>query len=133
MEVLYVSQDVCVGNRNQAYNSQWWPLMLPPRVKNVRMILDVSLTTEVQVFSVPRLAFYHLWLVRQLVPYLPSQDFAIVIHGSLAMVTRKLDYCNSVYAGLPFNLIWTLQLVLHGNVSVGAHLANAAPVGTCCQ
>lgn len=54
--------------------------------------------------SVAQLTFAYLQLVRQLVPYLTSQDLAIVIH---AIVTSKLDYFNSLYEGL--------SLVLEGS------------------
>ena len=35
-------------------------------------------------------------------------DLATVIH---ATVTSRLDYCNSLYAGIPLNLLRRLQLV----------------------
>ena len=58
--------------------------------------------------NVTRVAFFHLRQARLLAPYLSAPDLATVIH---AMVTSRLDYCNSLYAGLPLNLLRKLQLV----------------------
>lgn len=63
----------------------------------------MSQNTEGQVSSVDRVAFYHLWLLRQMVPYLTPQDLAIVTHA--------MHYCNSLFIGLPLNLTQKLQLV----------------------
>lgn len=43
-----------------------------------------------------------LWLVHQLRPYLPKLELAMVVH---AMVTSRLDYCNTLYMGLPLKTI----------------------------
>lgn len=47
-------------------------------------------------------------LVRQLFPFLDPQDLATAI---LAMITSKLNYCNSLYVELPLSLTRILQLV----------------------
>ena len=54
------------------------------------------------------MAFFHLRQAQLLAPYLSASDLAIVIH---ATVTSRLDYCNSLYTGLPLNLLRKLQLV----------------------
>ena len=79
-----------------------------PSVKSLGVILDSSLTMEAQVANVTRVAFFHLRQARLLVPYLSAPNLATVIH---AMVTSRLDFCNSLYAGLPLNLLRKLQLV----------------------
>lgn len=65
------------------------PLMSAPTVKSLGLILDASFSMKAQVTDVARLAFYHVWLVKQLVPYLSSHNLAIVIH---TIVTTRLDY-----------------------------------------
>ena len=63
---------------------------------------------EAQITKVVRQAFYHLRQAKLLAPYLTSDNLATVIH---ATVTTRLDYCNSLYAGLPLALIRKLQLI----------------------
>lgn len=58
---------------------------------------------EAQVNVVAKwLPSYHLQLVHQLTPYLSISNLATVIH---AMDTSRSDFCNSLYTGLPLNLI----------------------------
>ena len=63
---------------------------------------------EAQISKVAHQAFYHLRQVNQLAPYLSLEDLATVIH---ATVTSRLDYCNSLYAGLPSTLTRKRQLI----------------------
>ena len=63
---------------------------------------------EAHVVNATRVSFFHLRQARLLAHYLSASDLATVIH---AMVTSRLDYCNSLYAGLPLNLLRKLQLV----------------------
>ena len=76
-------------------------------VKSLGATLDASLSMEAQIAKVAHQAFYHLRQVKQLAPYLSQDNLATVIH---ATVTSRLDYCNSLYAGLPSNLTRKLQL-----------------------
>lgn len=50
------------------------PLVLSSEVKSVGMVLDASLSMGAQVTTTIRSVFYHLKLVKQLVPYLDFQD-----------------------------------------------------------
>ena len=79
-----------------------------PSARNLGVILDTSLSMEAQVAMVARMAFFHLCQARLLAPYLTADDLASVIR---ATVTSRLDFCNSLYAGLPLSLTGKLQLV----------------------
>lgn len=52
--------------------------------------------------------FYHLRLVRQLLPYLSTHDLATVIDS---MATSRIDYCNLLYTGQLLSLMKELKLV----------------------
>lgn len=77
------------------------------------MILDASPSVENNITTIPRSAFYHFKLIRQVVPSLPSQGLAIVIHAICndSMVMSRLVHCNLFYMELPLNLIQKLQVV----------------------
>ena len=63
---------------------------------------------EAQIKKVAHQVFFHLRQVKLLAPYLSSDNLATVIHATVA---SRLDYCNSLYAGLPSTLTRKLQLV----------------------
>lgn len=72
------------------------------------VVLDSSLSMESQITVIAKWAFNHLRPVSKVVSHLDTQDLATVIH---IMVTPKLDYCNSLYTGLPLILTWKQQLM----------------------
>uniref|UniRef100_A0A803TEQ2 Transmembrane serine protease 4 n=1 Tax=Anolis carolinensis TaxID=28377 RepID=A0A803TEQ2_ANOCA len=76
------------------------PFPLKTHIRSLVVLLDSTLTLEVQV-SV-------LKFVRQLQPYLKKPDSATVVH---ALVTSRLDYCSTLYVGLPLKVARKLQLV----------------------
>uniref|UniRef100_A0A670J1P8 Reverse transcriptase domain-containing protein n=1 Tax=Podarcis muralis TaxID=64176 RepID=A0A670J1P8_PODMU len=77
-------------------------------VKSLGVIFDTSLSMEAQITAITKAAFFHLRQAKQLAPYLSRPDLATVIH---ATVTSRLDYCNSLYMGLPLRLTQKLQRV----------------------
>ncbi|XP_066490600.1 oxysterol-binding protein-related protein 8-like [Tiliqua scincoides] len=80
-----------------------------------------QLSLESQVTVVANGAFAQLQLVRQLRPYLCQLDLTTVVH---ALVTSRLDYCNTLYMGLPLKTVWKPQLVQNvaARVLTGARL-----------
>ena len=48
-------------------------------------------------------------------PYLGRDSLASVVH---ALLTSKLDYCNTLYMGLPLKMVRKLQLVQKAAVRV---------------
>uniref|UniRef100_A0A803T4Q0 Reverse transcriptase domain-containing protein n=1 Tax=Anolis carolinensis TaxID=28377 RepID=A0A803T4Q0_ANOCA len=83
-------------------------LPLKTQVRSLGVFLDSSLSLEPQVSAVARGAFTQLRLVRQLHSFLGRSDLATVVH---ALVTSRLDYCNTLYVGSPLKMAQKLQLV----------------------
>ena len=73
-------------------------LPLKEQVCSLEVLLEPSLSLDAQVASA-RSAFYQLWLVSQLRPYLDRDNLASVVH---ALVTSKLDYCGGCLCGAAF-------------------------------
>ncbi|XP_053224999.1 uncharacterized protein LOC128403884 [Podarcis raffonei] len=96
-EVLWLGQNG-MGMRDQLPSLAGAQLVPLPSVKSL----------DAQVTATAKATFFHLRRIKQLVPYLSRPDLATVIH---AMVTSRLDYCNSLYAGLPLKLTQKLQWV----------------------
>ena len=76
-------------------------VLASPRARNIGVLFDESLSMVPQVTAMCKSAFYHLR--KQL-------TFAAQVLVQ-ALVTSKLDYCNSLLYGLPKNVIKQLQRV----------------------
>ena len=77
-------------------------------VRSLGVHLDPTLTMETQVASVVCTAFFHLWRIARLQPYLDMGALTTLVH---ALVISRLDYCNALYVGLPLKLMRKLQVV----------------------
>ncbi len=92
-------------------------------VRNLGVTFDSLLNFEKQITTVVKGSFFHLrWKL------MPHKDLETVIH---AFVTSGLDYCNTVYCGLPQTAISHLQVVqntaarlLTGTKNEGSHFSN---------
>jgi len=77
-------------------------------VRDLRVLLDNQLTMKQHVNRVASSCFFHLRRLRQIkrhvTPEATNQLVATVILG-------RLDYCNSVLAGLPWSTVAPLQRV----------------------
>ena len=76
--------------------------------RNLGFIFDSDLSHEKQIASVCRTSFHHIRQLRQIRSSLDSSS-AIVLANSL--VSSRLDYCNSLYYGLPDSSLHKLQRV----------------------
>lgn len=76
--------------------------------RNLGVFLDSSLNFKKQISHVVKSSFFHLRSIAKLKPILSKQNLEIVVHS---LITTRLDYCNSLYFGLPENLLHKLQLV----------------------
>ncbi|XP_053100645.1 uncharacterized protein LOC128322765 [Hemicordylus capensis] len=107
MEVMLVSRR---ANRDEEILPVLDGVALPlkEQVCSLGVLLDLALLLEAQVEVVARGAFAWLRLARQLRPFLEKADLATETH---ALVTSQLDYCDTLFVGLPLKNIWKLQLV----------------------
>jgi hypothetical protein len=77
-------------------------------VRNLGVTLDSSLTLTKHISSVSQ-SSYHV--IRQLRQIRSSLDHNSSVLLANALVTSKLDFCNSLYYGLPESSIHRLQLI----------------------
>uniref|UniRef100_A0A8C6Q198 Reverse transcriptase domain-containing protein n=1 Tax=Nothobranchius furzeri TaxID=105023 RepID=A0A8C6Q198_NOTFU len=70
--------------------------------------LDTELRFDAQVNGIVRSCFFHLRRIARIKPFLSHSHLETVIH---AFVTCRLDYCNSLYAGLRQAPIARLQAI----------------------
>ncbi|KAF7239030.1 Potassium voltage-gated channel subfamily H member 6 [Varanus komodoensis] len=95
------------------------------RVCSLGVLLDPELSLKAQVTAVARSAFLQLWLIHQLRPYLENDCLATVTH---ALVTSRLDFCNTLYVGLPLKTVRILQLVQNRAARLQMGTGHCAPI-----
>ena len=76
--------------------------------RNLGIRFDSHLSFDKHISDVCRSAFYHLFNIRHIRKYLSRESTEKIIH---AFVTSRLDYCNSLFLGLPDNQLCKLQRV----------------------
>ena len=77
-------------------------------VRNLRVWFDSHLTFDKHIAEVCKNSFYHLFNIRHIRKYLTRESTEKIIH---ALVSSRLDYCNSLFLGLPSNQLNKLQRV----------------------
>ena len=77
-------------------------------VKYLGVKIDQTLSMQDQISSVCRASFLALRRLASIRPYLSERTSARLV---AALITSRLDYCNSVLAGLPAEQIGRLQRV----------------------
>ena len=77
-------------------------------VKNLGVLFDPQLCFDQHVRSITRNAFFHLRNIEKLTPMLSAADAETLIH---AFISSRLDYCNSLFSGLPNSTTRSLQLL----------------------
>ncbi len=70
--------------------------------------LDNSLKLDKQINTIISTSFYHIRRLAKDKPFLNRKSFETAIH---AFISTRLDYCNSLYVGLPLSSISRLQIV----------------------
>lgn len=76
--------------------------------KNLGVIFDGELSMKSQVSSVCKSTFFKLKLIAQIRKYLSKAATEMIIH---ALISSCLDYCNSLFYGLPNYMLKKLQMV----------------------
>ena len=76
-------------------------------VRNLGVIFDSDISLKEQIAQASKSCHYHTRQIRLIRPLL-DHDSTVLLANSL--VSSKLDFCNSLYAGLPKSTIQPLQL-----------------------
>ena len=84
-------------------------------VKNLGIIQDEHLKLDKHVSSLSSKSFYQLYKIRKLRKYLTTDATKILLH---AFITSNLDYCNSLFYGMPKFLIKKLQRIQNASARV---------------
>jgi hypothetical protein len=77
-----------------------------PHIKNLGSWLDSNLNLTTHITKVCKACFFHLHNIRRIKKYLSRDNLLILVH---AFITSRLDYCNSLFYGLPGKQISKLQ------------------------
>ena len=79
-----------------------------PHIKNLGSWLDSNLNMMTHITKVCKACFFHLYNIRRIKKYPSRDNLLILVH---AFITSRLDYCNSLFYGLPGKQIAKLQRV----------------------
>ena len=84
--------------------------MVPPanQVKNLGVILDAEMSMRPRVNQIVKSAYYHLRAISRIQRHLDHKTRVSIVQ---TLVISRLDYANSILAGLPQTLLRKLQLV----------------------
>ncbi len=86
------------------------PLSIKPceHVKNLGVILDADLNFQKHISNISKTAFYHLRNISKVRSFLSQSDSEKLVH---AFISSRLDYCNSLFAGLTKQTLNKLKLI----------------------
>ncbi|KAK3534277.1 hypothetical protein QTP86_008690 [Hemibagrus guttatus] len=76
--------------------------------RNLGVTMDNQLSFSSHVTNVTRSCRFLLYNIRRIRPFLSTQATQVLIQS---LVISRLDYCNSLLAGLPLNAICPLQMI----------------------
>ncbi len=76
--------------------------------RNLGVVFDCNLSFDKHINAVCRAAHYHIRDIRRIKPLIPS---TALIPLANALVSSRLDYCNSLYSGISKSNINRLQRI----------------------
>ncbi|KAK3510028.1 hypothetical protein QTP70_026003, partial [Hemibagrus guttatus] len=76
--------------------------------RNLGVTMDNQLSFSSPVTNVTRSCRFLLYNIRRIRPFLSTQATQVLVQS---LVISRLDYCNSILAGLPLNAIRLLQMI----------------------
>ena len=77
-------------------------------VKNLVVIFDEQLSFRDHIKNTARSALFTLHNLKPIRNHFSQKSFEALIH---AFITSKIDYCNSLFSGIPYSSLRPLQLV----------------------
>lgn len=108
--IVSKTNEVLRQNGNLILNLNGIPIETQRVVKNLGVLLDHNLSFKDQIHHVVRLAGYHLKNIAFIKKYLDKRTLKMLVHN---YVISRLDYCNSLYYGLPNYILKKLQNIMN--------------------
>ena len=96
-------------------------------VRDLGVTLDSTLSFAAHISNLSRSSFYHLRRLRAIRRSVSSSIFTTMVH---AFVCTRIDYCNSLLAGLPKCRLSPLQSVLNAAARLIARLPRFSHIST---
>ncbi|KAM9499561.1 uncharacterized protein ACWYII_002425 [Salvelinus alpinus] len=93
--------------------------------KNLGVILDNTLSFSTNIKAVTRSCRFMLYNIRRVRPCLTQEAAQVLIQ---ALVISRLDYCNSLLAGLPACAIKPLQLIQNAAARLKIKNTHTCPI-----
>ena len=94
--------------RHQIVSNQIHIQLLSYDMRDLGVLFDSELTMKKHIAKVAAVCFFHIRRLRQIRRRVGKD---VTIRLVLALITPRLDYCNSVFAGLPQSTLEPLQRV----------------------
>ena len=94
-------------------------------VKNLGVLMDKRLDLSSNITAVCRSCFYHLYNISKIRRFLSEEALKRVVH---ALVISRLDYCNSLFYGLPTKSIDRLQRVQNSAARLIKRVPRSQPI-----
>ncbi len=85
------------------------------QVRNLGVIFDAQLAFNSLIKNITKVVFFHLHNIARIRPFLSRPDAERLIH---AFITSWLDYCISLFGGLPASSVKRLQYIQNSAVQV---------------
>ncbi|KAK3529926.1 hypothetical protein QTP86_009273 [Hemibagrus guttatus] len=89
--------------------------------RNLGVTMDNQLSFSSHVTNVTRSCRFLLYNIRRIRPFLSTQATQVLVQS---LVISRLDYCNSLLAGLPLNAIRPLQMIQNAAARLVFNLPN---------
>ena len=96
-------------------------------VRDLGVTLDSTLSFSEHLLNLTRSCYYHLRRLRAIRRSVSSAVFTTIVH---AFVCCRIDYCNSLFAGLPKVRLSSLQSVLNSAARLIARLPRFSHIST---
>ena len=78
------------------------------QARNLGVVMDSDLNLEKHIKAVTKSAYNHFKNITRLKDQMSQQDLEKLVH---AFIFSRLDYCNSIFTGLPKKSVRQLQLI----------------------
>uniref|UniRef100_A0A3B4FPC0 Reverse transcriptase domain-containing protein n=1 Tax=Pundamilia nyererei TaxID=303518 RepID=A0A3B4FPC0_9CICH len=78
------------------------------QARNLGVVMDADLNLEKHIKTITKSAYYHLKNISRIKDLMSQQDLEKLVH---AFIFSRLDYCNSIFTGLPKKSVRQLQLI----------------------